>query len=153
MTSEARTYAVTGYGSGRTTATVTIASFDRPERVRLRLTATVEPQVELIRLGHGEHVVIERVGVGETHRRTDGDDHDPRAVHLVVDGDVDGRGRRRGTRSLEVDHGRAEVGRRLVALLQNGDPAADLHTHGLTAERGEGGKTGQGEHNHPAHRH
>ena len=34
MTSEARTYALTGYGSGRTTATVTIASFDRPERVR-----------------------------------------------------------------------------------------------------------------------
>lgn len=33
MTSEARTYAVTGYGAGRTTATVTVTSFNRPERV------------------------------------------------------------------------------------------------------------------------
>ena len=35
--SESRTYGVTGYGGGRTTATVTLESFDRPPRVRRAL--------------------------------------------------------------------------------------------------------------------
>lgn len=37
MMSEARTYVVTGYSGGRTTATVTVESFNRPQRVRRAL--------------------------------------------------------------------------------------------------------------------
>src|SRR6266571_3731501 len=91
----------------------------------LRFSAPVLPEVELVRIARREDVVIEGIVVREPHRRAERDDHDPRHEFLVVDGDLDGDGWRGRARSLEIHHGGAQVGRRLVLLLEHRDASAD----------------------------
>ncbi len=90
--------------------------------------APVTAQVELVGLGHGEDVVLERVVVREPYHRAQRHDGHPWHELLVAGRDVERFGTRRdGQATLEVHDRIAEIGGRFVALLKDGDVPADLN--------------------------
>src|SRR3989442_402716 len=94
------------------------------ERVALGVAAPVPAEVELVRLAHRKHVVVERVVIEELHRRAERHYRHARHELLVAGGDLERAGARRGRRAaLEIDNRVAHVAGGLAALLEHRDVA------------------------------
>ena len=86
---------------------------------RPRLTAAVEPEIERAFLGEREHVVVERIVVGERHARPWCDDHDLGSERLVLGDDLHVAGSSAARAVEPYDRG-DYVGRALAAFLEDG---------------------------------
>src|SRR6266568_3679344 len=95
------------------------------ERLSAGLPPSIPLQVELVGVARGEDVVVERIAVGEAHRRADRDHQHAGDEFLVAGRHLDRDGVRCGAPALQEYHRGPQIGRRLPLLLEHRDAARD----------------------------
>src|SRR6266571_575837 len=113
------------------------------EGVTLCVAAPVLAEVELVRIAHREHVVVEGIVIGELHLRPERYDQHARHELLLARGDLERTGAQRGRRAaLEVNNCVTDVARRLAVLLKDRD--VTRHAHALSLDPRQESRSAQG---------